>query len=86
MARQYARLNLTPGNYDSTVEVGGQILRGVRACSVAARVHEIPVLTVEIGLTAAEVGGEMLVEVDECTRETLIQLGWTPPSAGAGAR
>lgn len=79
MLTNKVNLSLRPGS--GVIALDGEALNGVRGLDLSAAAGEIPSLTVELLVNEVEVDGEMTVAVPDATREALIALGWTPPSA-----
>lgn len=79
MLTNKVNLSLRPGS--GVIALDGEALNGVRGLDLSATAGEIPSLTVELLVNEVEVDGEMTVTVPDATREALIALGWTPPSA-----
>lgn len=77
-----ARIHLDPMGANSTIEVGGHDLsKAVRALAVTAEVGQVPALSLDLVICDGEVEGEVVVTIPEATRDALVALGWTPPTA-----
>jgi hypothetical protein len=62
------------------VTVDGVALHGLRGLTFSVGVDRIPVLTAEVMAYAIDVDGQAVVLIPDRVRDTLIQLGWTPPA------
>lgn len=74
-----AKLNLH--KVGGTVEIDGHdITKAVRSVTVSAAAGEPSVMTLEMAVwEAAEIDGEVTVEVPDAVRDALLKVGWTAP-------
>lgn len=62
-----------------TVEVDGQLLRGVQSLRIDGELQCMPQVTLELQLYDVSTVAEAQILVPADTVETLVALGWTPP-------
>lgn len=74
---------LTEHGTHGRVYIDGTELQGIRGLDLKARVGNVATLELDLITYEAEVDGDLRVIVPEETRQTLVVLGWTPPTAEA---
>lgn len=79
MLTNNVKLNLRPGG--GAVVMDDEVVNGVRGLDLSAEAGEIPRLTLDLLVCEVEVEGQATVTIPDGARETLIKLGWTPPSS-----
>jgi hypothetical protein len=72
------KIHLVAGH--GSVEVDGEALKGVTGVALSHRVGTIAQLEVSLAALPLDIEAEADVFVPDKTRESLILLGWTPPS------
>jgi hypothetical protein len=82
-ARDVQISGLAPGYRDLAVTISGvPVSRSLRGFTLDARADTEPRLTLDVVVRdASTVSGQMIVDIPDATRETLLALGWTPPDA-----
>ncbi|MFI6814442.1 hypothetical protein ACIBG7_18670 [Nonomuraea sp. NPDC050328] len=80
MAAKKIRLDLPPGMRGGTIEIDGQPVRGVRGIKVETDINSLTTVTLDVIVRGLDLDSLAHVDVPEKTRETLIALGWTPPT------
>jgi hypothetical protein len=77
-----ARIHLDPLGANSTIDVGGHdVSKAVRGLAVTAEVGQVPVLALDLVVCDGHIDGEVIVTIPDATRDALVALGWTPPTA-----
>lgn len=80
-----ARLTLRAWPTASEIVVNGtDLARGCRAFTLSAEVGEVPRLELDLAVFEVAAVGEVKTLIPDSTHETLVALGWTPPSEEGG--